>query len=348
MKIIFYNLTTLLFEGGIETFNRELPTILAQRGYKVEVWTGTSRQHIRLPNVKIRSFNFVSRERFSFLGSRLRKLLERFTFFLNARKSLIKCQADWIILSKPYDLPFLSTLKSQRNFRLLLNLGGEEIFPGFKQFLSQADIFTACSQFLAQKLSKQLRIYIKVLYNGVNPEKFKPANCRENLAISVCRLKRSKNLELAIKAIRHFPQIRYEIIGEGPEETKLKNLARNFKLNNIIFRGEIPHEKVSSLSKHAYLALYPSLNDTFCIAAVEAMATGIPVIASNCGGLPEVVGNGGLVVSPDEESFVKAIEKVLYDKDLWHFLSQEARNRVLTHFTWEKSADQLEKFLRDA
>ena len=106
----------------------------------------------------------------------------------------------------------------------------------------------------------------------------------------------------------------------------------------VVFTGWVPEEDKPALYSGARALVFPSLYEGFGLPSLEALACGTPVIASNRGSLPEIVGDGGLLLEPDDvEGLTGAIEKLLKDDTLWGDL----RERGLAHaarFSWEKTA----------
>jgi glycosyltransferase involved in cell wall biosynthesis len=106
----------------------------------------------------------------------------------------------------------------------------------------------------------------------------------------------------------------------------------------VVFTGWVPEEDKPALYSGARALVFPSLYEGFGLPPLEALACGTPVIASNKGSLPEIVGEGGLLVEPDDvEGLAGAMEKLLADNDL----QTDLRQKGLAHaakFSWEKTA----------
>jgi glycosyltransferase involved in cell wall biosynthesis len=106
----------------------------------------------------------------------------------------------------------------------------------------------------------------------------------------------------------------------------------------VVFTGWVPEEDKPALYSGARAFVFPSLYEGFGLPPLEALACGTPVIASNRGSLPEIVGEGGLLLEPDDvEGLAAAMEKLLTDDDLW----DDLRRKGLAHvakFSWEKTA----------
>jgi glycosyltransferase involved in cell wall biosynthesis len=106
----------------------------------------------------------------------------------------------------------------------------------------------------------------------------------------------------------------------------------------VVFTGWVPEEDKPALYSGARALVFPSLYEGFGLPPLEALACGTPVIASNRGSLPEIVGEGGLLVEPDDvEGLAGAMERLLNDDTLW----ADLREKGLAHaarFSWEKTA----------
>jgi glycosyltransferase involved in cell wall biosynthesis len=106
----------------------------------------------------------------------------------------------------------------------------------------------------------------------------------------------------------------------------------------VVFTGWVLEEDKPALYSGARALVFPSLYEGFGLPPLEALACGTPVIASNRGSLPEIVGDGGLLLEPDDvEGLAGAMEQLLNDDTLWGDL----REKGLAHaarFSWEKTA----------
>jgi glycosyltransferase involved in cell wall biosynthesis len=106
----------------------------------------------------------------------------------------------------------------------------------------------------------------------------------------------------------------------------------------VLFPGYVPREELPFWYNAADLFVYPSLYEGFGLPALEAMASGTPVVTSNTSSLPEVVGDAGLLVNPsDPEAMAEAIQKVLTDSDLRDSLRERGLERARA-FTWDRAA----------
>jgi glycosyltransferase involved in cell wall biosynthesis len=108
----------------------------------------------------------------------------------------------------------------------------------------------------------------------------------------------------------------------------------------VVFTDWVPEEDKPALYSGARALVFPSLYEGFGLPPLEALACGTPVLASNRGSLPEIVGNGGLLLEPDDvEGLAAAMEKLLSDDTL----REDLREKGLAHaarFSWEKTAQQ--------
>jgi alpha-1,3-rhamnosyl/mannosyltransferase len=104
--------------------------------------------------------------------------------------------------------------------------------------------------------------------------------------------------------------------------------------------GQVPQEQMPELIASASLVVYPSFYEGFGFPPLEAMAVGTPVVASDRGSLPEVLGNAALLVDPaDDRALSEALEAVLTRSELRERLSQAGREQAAT-FTWDKCAQK--------
>jgi len=111
--------------------------------------------------------------------------------------------------------------------------------------------------------------------------------------------------------------------------------------------GPVPEEDLAPLYRGALFLAYPSLEEGFGFPPLEAMASGCPVLASDRGAIPEVVGEAGLLVGPEEESIERALRRLVEDASLREGLSTAGRERA-RRFSWERCARETVRALADA
>jgi glycosyltransferase involved in cell wall biosynthesis len=162
-------------------------------------------------------------------------------------------------------------------------------------------------------------------------------------------VKPHKNLE---RLIRAFARVRCQ---EGNEDLRLvligDDVGRYASLRrtadeagvrqDVRFFGFVPHQTLAALYRMATLFAFPSLYEGFGLPPLEAMACGTPVVTSRISSLPEVVGDGALLVDPySEEEIAHAIARVLDDEDLRRRLVERGLERAAS-FSWERSVRQI-------
>ena len=164
----------------------------------------------------------------------------------------------------------------------------------------------------------------------------------EPFILSLGRMVSTKGLRYLVEAMREI-DAPLKLAGAGPEEKRLRRLVDRFDLNDrISLLGKITEQEKASLYASCRLFAMPSLQESSGIAAAEAMAYSRPVVCTNVGGLPEVVGDGGIMVPPkDPKALADAINALWRDEALRKSLSAKARSRAEL-FTWDKQAKDLE------
>jgi len=146
-----------------------------------------------------------------------------------------------------------------------------------------------------------------------------------NKGISVRGLEWKYGTDIAIKAYSNLRETSLTILGTGPLETYMCNLARKCQSNVSFLNTHIEHNKMPELyAKYDYFVA-PSRTEAQGVAMCEAMACGLPVIATNVGGIPEFVKNeiNGILVPPENPKVLrKAVKQLLADKKLYNMLSE--------------------------
>lgn len=218
-------------------------------------------------------------------------------------------------------------------------------------------------------VERRWNLTIEEVPPGVDGELYRPANSvsersgirREigipetgGLLISVGRLVPGKGHEPLLKGfrqlVRHRPGVKLLLVGDGPLRARLEAAAARLGIaNDVIFAGARPRDEVARLLRAADLFCLLSGYENYSNAVLEAMSTGLPVIASRVGGFPMQVRdgvNGFLVGVDDDAGFVARAAAVLKDSALSAELSRGAR-RFAGGFSWRASAGRAQRIYEE-
>ncbi len=246
-----------------------------------------------------------------------------------------------------------------------------------RRAVRESDALVAASEIEASEL---MQLYgadpgkICVVPCGVDVDAFRPVRqidarealgrdrC-ERLVLFVGRIEQIKGIDVLLEAMgdlfRRRPDLRHEVclvvVGgaldpndDAPELEKLEDLRRlvhEHRLeDNVDFVGSVDQKRLALWYDAADVCAVPSLTESFGLVALEAMASGTPVVATRVGGLQTVVedGQSGLLVpASDHQALAEAMERVLTDHRLRMHLAHGARDRA-ERFTWSRVGDGIE------
>ena len=174
-------------------------------------------------------------------------------------------------------------------------------------------------------------------YNGVDPHSCVTTD--ERFALFIGRLVPTKGLGTLVRAAV-ASKVPLKIAGSGPMLEKLRKVCRGHDIE--ILGGVSEEQKEKLLSSCSFMVL-PSLQEAFGIAALEGMMHSKPVIASDAGGLPEVVGEAGIVVRRGDAAMLAGAMKTYWnDKSLLSEKGELARKRA-AEFSWDRTAGLMDK-----
>ncbi len=164
----------------------------------------------------------------------------------------------------------------------------------------------------------------------------------------VGRLVREKGIDILLRAVKGLSgdwQLR--LLGAGPEQAKLKRLCERLSLGErVCFEPQVPSTQMAEFYAQSDLLVLPSRRvshwtEQFGRVLIEAMACGVPVIGSDCGEIPNTIGDAGLIFPEGNvEALRTQIERVMSDGNLRAELSRRGRARVLAKFTQAQVAQQ--------
>jgi glycosyltransferase involved in cell wall biosynthesis len=169
----------------------------------------------------------------------------------------------------------------------------------------------------------------------------------------VARLSPEKDFATLLRAtwilIKDSPDFRLKIVGDGGERQKLEQLSEELNLtNHVEFLGE--RSDVSQLLPQAGFFVSSSRTEGISLTLLEAMAVGLPVVATRVGGNPEIVveGKTGRLVQPQSpEALALAMRDLLKDQEGWPVFGELARQRVEQHFNVRNMVRQYEDLYRE-
>jgi len=287
------------------------------------------------------------------------------------------------IMKKPYVIHVHGTTAGVKNSlkRFLLGIPRNSLERKFWNWLSlkrqefmwkKADVLIAVSRNIVDELVcfyHVSRDKVKLVHNGVDTNFFKPVSydfkmeARVKLGISgdpvilyVGHLGIRKGLQFLIRAVpkivERFPLAKFVLLGGTPSFLGKRDYRQVWseltgKLGvskNIVFAGEVRHRNVREYYAAADVFVFPTLYEGLAKALLEAMACGLPVVATNTGGNPDVItdGNNGLLVEPgDVEGLASALTSLLLSPRLAKKLGKNARDTVKKHFTWRIAAEKI-------
>ena len=235
-------------------------------------------------------------------------------------------------------------------------VGVEPAFFRVTQFTIQSsDRVTAVSRFLKERTEKSFGITrpIEVIYNFVDPAVFTPrrrtamrlAPPHTSVIMHASNFRPVKNISAVIKV---FSEVRKQLpaklvmVGDGPDKAGAEQLARELEIQrDVLFLGN--QDCMEELLPLADVFLLPSSSESFGLVALEAMCAEVPVVASNLGGLPEVVEHGvtGFLHDPRSiDGFVSSVLKLLKSERLRRTMGRRGRQVARQKFDVNDMVDR--------
>jgi glycosyltransferase involved in cell wall biosynthesis len=215
--------------------------------------------------------------------------------------------------------------------------------------------FVGVSEFVAGAIEAKLRIprtRVRMIPNGIATDDAQPvgsANHDKGLITAIGRLAPEKGFDLILQALVSLSDVRLVLIGDGPERGLLERLARELGVaSRVRFVGW--SDQPWSVRPRPSLLVVPSRRDAAPLVILEAMREGVPVVASQVGGIPELVKDKetGLLVEPDDvRALAAAIGQLLNDPASLAAMGERARVRMQSEFTLEVMTKRYEQLYRE-
>lgn len=243
-----------------------------------------------------------------------------------------------------------------------------KLWPWYASVIARQVAHTVFISAYSQSYYEKFDFPQSVIPYGVDLEKYTPQlpdeSLRKELDLSpttqilfcLQRLARIKHVEVAIYSARilidrGLNDFVLLIGGIGTYENQLTQLVDSLNLHNHVkFIGYIPEDQLNKYFALADIFVLTSIHETFGIVLAQAMAAGLPVVATNNTAIPEVVldGRTGLLSPPlDTQTLAENIEILLKDDELRHQMGINGRQRAEIYFDWNKTASDYEQVLKN-
>jgi len=276
-------------------------------------------------------------------------------FFRNEKPSLIHTTPDYGFLFRRSKIPLVLTvhhlvldsfMQQYSSWMQCVHYRTDLLFLT-RLAIQRADAITAVSQFTADMVREELgfRGPIHVIHNGIDTKKFSPCNNygkRKRISVLFAgNLTRRKGVNL-------LPEIAARL-APGIEIVYTSGLRGGFllpELPNLRNLGRIPDEGMPELYRNSDILLFPSVREGFGLVPAEAMSCGLPVVATNCSSLPELIdeGKGGFLCPlGDVNSFAGKINLLADNPELRHEMGNYNRAKVERMFTLDRMVDEYGK-----
>jgi glycosyltransferase involved in cell wall biosynthesis len=190
---------------------------------------------------------------------------------------------------------------------------------------------------------------LRVIYNGIDTDIFSPSpkiNRLENrLLVVISRDTAVKGLRYMLEALAILQQkhnLELIVVAKKTDDSTTQKLISNLGIKDYVkFIDEIDTAELVNQYRLANIVVIPSIYEGFGLPAAEAMACGVPVVATTAGALPEVVGNAGILVPPaDTKALAEAISALVVSPNKRKQLSEMGRKRVMRMFNWRNTAQR--------
>jgi L-malate glycosyltransferase len=351
--------------GGSGVVATEIGVALARRGHRV---------HVLSYEVPSRLDHFVENLLFHEVATRSYPLLDDGAYTLALASKIVEvCRYEGLdLLHVHYAVPHATSAYLARQIlgpeapRIVTTLHGTDItlvgsdpsfLPITRFSIVQSDGVTTPSAYLKQATYDRLDVPesmpIEVIPNFVDTERYAPGP-RRSLAelggpvmpaaaaapavlVHVSNFRPLKRVDDVVRIFSEVNRVRPAVlllIGDGPERSKVEALVRQLGLGNrVVFVGKMV--SFVELLQASDVFLMPSESESFGLAALEALSCGVPVVASDVGGIPEVVPDGEVgFLAPvgDVATMAERVLRILADEGLHGRLSRAARARALQQY----------------
>ena len=371
--------------GGVQTYILNISNYDNIHNIKREVWAlyqknGLLYTEFLKKNINVSSCHIIPADknwRPYFLWKRLRYFASIF-YFLRLFRKLKISKPDLVILHEPVRILTQFFVLRLLNIPMIWNIHAEKSLVKNKRvfkwmykyfFKNKLTIIADSKYVLLKNLSYMKESFypdfenMQVVHATVDLDKFlsikrKYSKKKEDLIIgSVGRLNWAKGYDLLIESLsvlkKNHPNFQMKIAGDGPYRSKLENMIDHYSLrDNVFILGELHYNDIPKFYDSINLYTQPSISEALSITLQEAMASSLPILASNAGGIPEVIDHnetGILFEKGSKKELIIGLKKIIaMDNAQREEMGKKARERSIKKFDIKKTAKTINNIYIEA
>ncbi|MDO8493191.1 MAG: glycosyltransferase family 4 protein [bacterium] len=228
-------------------------------------------------------------------------------------------------------------------------------YPIFVLVFKTADKVAVLSNYLADFAKSMGSKMVEVIPNGVDLNKFRVKSFKvikpedKIVLVTTSRLVKKNAVGDIIRALKFLPgNLIFKCVGSGPDERGLKSLVKELDLEaRVEFIGHTEHSIMAEILRNSDIFIRPSLSEGLGSSFLEAMAVGLPIIATNVGGIPDFLTDGetGLFCKVgDSEDVARKVMRLVQDSVLYSNISGNSIRLIKERYNWDDIAKKYEQF----
>ena len=357
MRIAFFTNCYKPLINGVVTSIVSLKEAYERKGHEVYIFAPKVEDYVdQEKNVfRYRSVNLTSKVKYPIpipLSFRAKKVITEFNPDIVHVHHPFVLSSQAIMYGKKLGIPKILTLHTQyeRYAYYIAPIPERLTQEAIKMIIYNLAYKIDCITTPSESMKELIRSYgvknrIEVIPNAIELNSFKEKdelkcleikkryNLKEDdkIILYVGRIAQEKSIDKIIEALaiikgRGISRAKLLIVGNGPAMEELRQLVQSLGVEEeVIFTGAVGNEEIQHYYKIAYLFTIASISESFGIVIIEALASGIPVLAVRAPGAVDIITDGvdGLLTEDDVEQFASALEKLIREPELREELSQE-------------------------
>jgi len=378
MRILFVSDTYYPHINGVYYFVCRIGPLLQEKGHEVAVIAPSgsiysSQKKIDglevygLPSLPVLNYPTIRLPFLLLLKSRINRIIQSF------KPDIIHIQDHFLIsrlvvqVNRDLKIPIMGTNHFMpENITVFLpgkylkQLFENFLWKGFSRVFNQVNLVTTPTETGARLIRPRLKVDVIAISSGISLERFNPLGdtrkIKEKYAIPdkpillyVGRLDPEKHIEEILQAVALAVKkidFRFVVVGKGISKTTLEQLTHQLGITDkVIFTGFVPDEELPYFYKLSRCFIIASIAELLSLVTLQAMASGLPIIAVNAGALSELVKdkmNGYLYNEGDIPAIIKYIEDIIARDDLYRKMSEKSLEFVQQHDIY-KTLESFEK-----